>query len=78
MLFWLAALSAIFLCRKNLPAAEKSAKLIPLRIAYVSRSILDMLFVIARDRAGSWRPLTAKRVTMAAGLAAPDLPRGCG
>ena len=50
MLFWLAALSAIFLCRKNLPAAEKSAKLIPLRIAYVSRSILDMPFVIARDR----------------------------
>ncbi len=50
MLFWLVALSAIFLCRKNLPAAEKSAKLIPLRIAYVSRSILDMPFVIARDR----------------------------
>jgi NitT/TauT family transport system substrate-binding protein len=31
-------------------AAEKSAKLTPLRIAYVSRSILDMPFIIARDR----------------------------
>jgi ABC-type nitrate/sulfonate/bicarbonate transport system substrate-binding protein len=31
-------------------AAEKSAKLIPVRIAYVSRSILDMPYIIARDR----------------------------
>jgi NitT/TauT family transport system substrate-binding protein len=31
-------------------AAEKSAKLAPLKIAYVSRSILDMPFIIARDR----------------------------
>lgn len=31
-------------------AAEKSAKLAPVRIAYVSRSILDMPFIIARDR----------------------------
>jgi ABC-type nitrate/sulfonate/bicarbonate transport system substrate-binding protein len=31
-------------------AAEKSAKLAPLRIGYVSRSILDMPFMIARDR----------------------------
>jgi len=31
-------------------AAEKSAKLAPVRIAYVSRSILDLPFVIARDR----------------------------
>ena len=30
--------------------AEKSAKLAPVRIAYVSRSILDMPFIIARDR----------------------------
>lgn len=50
MLFQLIVLSAIILCRENLPAAEKSAKLAPLRIAYVSRSILDMPFVIARDR----------------------------
>ncbi|MGH7875615.1 MAG: ABC transporter substrate-binding protein [Candidatus Binatia bacterium] len=50
MLFRLVVLSAIFLCRENLPAAEKSVKLTPLRIAYVSRSILDMPFVIACDR----------------------------
>jgi len=31
-------------------AAEKSAKLAPVRIGYVSRSILDMPFIIARDR----------------------------
>src|SRR5205807_115644 len=31
-------------------AAEKSAKLAPVRIGYVSRSILDMPFMIARDR----------------------------
>jgi ABC-type nitrate/sulfonate/bicarbonate transport system substrate-binding protein len=31
-------------------AAERAAKLAPVRIAYVSRSILDMPFIIARDR----------------------------
>jgi ABC-type nitrate/sulfonate/bicarbonate transport system substrate-binding protein len=31
-------------------AAEKSAKLAPVRIGYVSRSILDMPYMIARDR----------------------------
>jgi NitT/TauT family transport system substrate-binding protein len=31
-------------------AAEKSAKLAPVRIGYVSRSILDMPYIIARDR----------------------------
>ncbi|HSF57031.1 MAG TPA: ABC transporter substrate-binding protein [Candidatus Binatia bacterium] len=31
-------------------AAEKSAKLSPVRIGYVSRSILDMPYIIARDR----------------------------
>jgi ABC-type nitrate/sulfonate/bicarbonate transport system substrate-binding protein len=31
-------------------AAEKSAKLPPVRLGYVSRSILDMPFIIARDR----------------------------
>ena len=30
--------------------AEKTSKLAPVRIAYVSRSILDMPYVIARDR----------------------------
>ena len=34
----------------EIPAAEKSAKLAPVRIGYVSRSILDMPFIIARDR----------------------------
>src|ERR671923_1994303 len=31
-------------------AAEKTAKLRPVRIGYVSRSILDMPYIIARDR----------------------------
>jgi len=31
-------------------SAEKSAKLVPLRLGYVSRSTLDMPFIIARDR----------------------------
>jgi ABC-type nitrate/sulfonate/bicarbonate transport system substrate-binding protein len=35
---------------KEIPAAEKSARLPPVRIGYVSRSILDMPFIIARDR----------------------------
>ena len=30
--------------------AEKTGKLTPVRVAYVSRSILDMPYVIARDR----------------------------
>ena len=50
----LAALWALFCfalgANNALHAAEKSAKLIPLRIAYVSRSTLDMPFIIARDR----------------------------
>jgi len=35
---------------QTLWAAEKSAKLSPVRIGYVSRSILDMPYIIARDR----------------------------
>jgi ABC-type nitrate/sulfonate/bicarbonate transport system substrate-binding protein len=35
---------------EGLRAAEKSAKLATVRIGYVSRSILDMPFIIARDR----------------------------
>ena len=35
---------------EGLQAAEKSAKLATVRIGYVSRSILDMPFIIARDR----------------------------
>jgi ABC-type nitrate/sulfonate/bicarbonate transport system substrate-binding protein len=42
---------ALFLSRsEDACAAEKSAKLPPVRIGYVSRSILDMPFIIARDR----------------------------
>jgi ABC-type nitrate/sulfonate/bicarbonate transport system substrate-binding protein len=48
------ALFALVLLISNPPAsteaAEKSAKLPPVRIGYVSRSILDMPFIIARDR----------------------------
>ena len=35
---------------EHLYAAEKSVKLAPVRIGYVSRSILDMPFIVARDR----------------------------
>jgi ABC-type nitrate/sulfonate/bicarbonate transport system substrate-binding protein len=35
---------------QSAPAAEKSAKLPAVRIGYVSRSILDMPYIIARDR----------------------------
>ena len=34
----------------HVTAADKSSKLAPVRIAYVSRSILDMPYIIARDR----------------------------
>jgi NitT/TauT family transport system substrate-binding protein len=44
-------LLALFLSRsEDACAAEKSAKLSPVRIGYVSRSILDMPYVIARDK----------------------------
>jgi NitT/TauT family transport system substrate-binding protein len=50
----LAALCALFCFSLSvddaLHAAEKSAKLTSFRIAYVSRSTLDMPFIIARDR----------------------------
>ena len=50
----LAALCTILCVLLSMPeglqAAEKSAKLAPVRIGYVSRSILDMPFIIARDR----------------------------
>ena len=36
--------------RHTAQSAEKSAKLVPVRLAYVSRSILDMPYIIARDR----------------------------
>ena len=42
---------ALFLSRCEYAwSAEKSAKLMPVRIGYVSRSILDMPFIVARDR----------------------------
>jgi len=43
-------LAAIAPYRGSAQAAEKSAKLAPVRFAYVSRSILDMPYMIARDR----------------------------
>ncbi|HKY08836.1 MAG TPA: hypothetical protein VJQ55_11360 [Candidatus Binatia bacterium] len=48
------ALFGLILLIASLPpgtqAAEKTGKLSPVRIGYVSRSILDMPFIIARDR----------------------------
>jgi NitT/TauT family transport system substrate-binding protein len=49
-LFLIAVLALTSSCREDARAAEKSAKLPPVRIGYVSRSILDMPFIIARDR----------------------------
>ena len=48
---WLLLLSTLLLGATELAwCAEKTSKLAPVRIAYVSRSILDMPYVIARDR----------------------------
>ena len=41
---------ALILSPEDAGAAEKSAKLTTVRIGYVSRSILDMPFIVARDR----------------------------
>jgi NitT/TauT family transport system substrate-binding protein len=49
LLAWM-LVCALSLQRFSAAAAEKSAKLTPVRLAYVSRSILDMPYVIARDR----------------------------
>jgi ABC-type nitrate/sulfonate/bicarbonate transport system substrate-binding protein len=49
-LFCLILLAAIAPHSESAQAADKSAKLMPVRIAYVSRSILDMPYIIARDR----------------------------
>ena len=49
-LFCSILLAAIVPHRESVRAADKSAKLMPVRIAYVSRSILDMPYIIARDR----------------------------
>jgi ABC-type nitrate/sulfonate/bicarbonate transport system substrate-binding protein len=46
----LAILASIASRAEELSAADKSAKLITVRIGYVSRSILDMPYMIARDR----------------------------
>ena len=43
-------LAASILTAESAISAEKASKLAPVRIAYVSRSILDMPYVIARDR----------------------------
>jgi NitT/TauT family transport system substrate-binding protein len=44
------ALAALAGTRQSIQSADRSAKLAPVRIAYVSRSILDMPYMIARDR----------------------------
>jgi NitT/TauT family transport system substrate-binding protein len=46
----LTILTSIILFSEPIRSAEKPAKLAPVRIAYVSRSILDMPYMIARDR----------------------------
>ena len=46
----LVLLTFIAITNQSIWAAEKSAKLATVRIGYVSRSILDMPYMIARDR----------------------------
>ena len=46
----LVLLTFIAITNQSAWAAEKSAKLATVRIGYVSRSILDMPYMIARDR----------------------------
>jgi NitT/TauT family transport system substrate-binding protein len=46
----LTILAAIVFFTEPIRSAEKPAKLAPVRIAYVSRSILDMPYMMARDR----------------------------
>ena len=46
----LVLLAFIAITNQSTWAAEKSAKLATVRIGYVSRSILDMPYIIARDR----------------------------
>jgi NitT/TauT family transport system substrate-binding protein len=50
VLFSSILLAAVSLDCEIARSAEKSAKVAPVRIAYVSRSILDMPYMIARDR----------------------------
>lgn len=49
LIIWI-VLTALAAHRYTSYSAEKSAKLAPVRFAYVSRSILDMPYIIARDR----------------------------
>jgi NitT/TauT family transport system substrate-binding protein len=49
LIIWI-VLTALAWHRYPSYSAEKSAKLAPVRFAYVSRSILDMPYIIARDR----------------------------
>jgi NitT/TauT family transport system substrate-binding protein len=49
LIAWI-VIAALATQRQPVQSAERSAKLAPVRIAYVSRSILDMPYMIARDR----------------------------
>lgn len=49
-LFCLMLLAAVASFHETARSAEKTVKLAPVRFAYVSRSILDMPYMIARDR----------------------------
>jgi NitT/TauT family transport system substrate-binding protein len=49
LIAWI-VIAALAAQRQPVQSAERSAKLAPVRIAYVSRSILDMPYMIARDR----------------------------
>ena len=67
----------VTLCGNEPRAAERSPKLAPVRIGYVSRSILDMPYIIARDR-GYFREegLEPELIFMKAGQNIPALLAG--
>ena len=73
----LALLTSIASHNNRLLAAEKSTKLPPVHIGYVSRSILDMPFIIARDR-GYFREkgLEPKLIFMKAAQTIPAMLAG--
>jgi len=68
------SLVVIGLAAASVRAAEKTTKLAPVRIGYVSRSILDMPFIIARDR-GYFREegLEAELIFMKAAQTVPAM-----
>jgi ABC-type nitrate/sulfonate/bicarbonate transport system substrate-binding protein len=61
---------------QSVGAAEKTAKLATVRIGYVSRSILDMPYIIARDRGFFREGLEPELIFMKAAQTIPAMLAG--